>query len=501
MTGLIILIILILLAVVAIQMGKITEIANQLRGEEEVERLNNNRQGLALVIFMVLFLIGAVWSAYHYRNEMLGYGLKAASHHGGLIDSMFNTTLIFTGIVFIITQILTFWYAFRYRKKAGVKAQFLSHNNTIELVWTLIPAIVLTFLVVQGLVAWNTIMPDIKEGEEVIEFEATGYQFAWDLRLPGPDGKLGRKDFRLIDLATNPLGIDWSDENSIDDIVLGGSDKLILPKDTMIRVQINSKDVLHNFYLPHFRVKMDAVPGMPTYFKFSPKYTTNEYRNLLSNYPRWNRPSDPEDPASAPRWKEFNYELACAELCGKGHYSMKRIIEVVDWNTYKAWLDQQKSYYLTNVRGTANDPWTGKLFDSEIKARAEKLSADIKESLDADDMADRIIALEHVFYETGSASLDQLSRYELDNLASLMKQYSTAKVELRGHTDNVGNPEMNMNLSQSRAEHVKDYLIGKGISSDRLVAKGFGETLPLESNDTEEGREKNRRTELRIISK
>lgn len=501
MTGLIILIILILLAVIILQIGKVTDIASRLRGEEVVERENNNRQGIALVIFMVLFLFASIYSGYAYRNVILGFGLPSASYHGSEIDSMFNVTLIFTGIVFVITQILTFWYAYRYRRKEGVRAQFISHNNTLELVWTLVPAIVLTFLVVKGLVAWNKIMPDTEPEDNALNIAATGYQFAWDLRLAGPDGVLGRKDYRLIDLATNPLGIDWSDEASIDDIILGGSDKLVLPKDTLVRVQITAKDVLHNFFLPHFRLKMDAVPGMPTYFKFRPKYTTEEYRLALRDLPEWNEPYDPTDPESKTRWQEFNYELACAELCGKGHYSMKRIIEVVDKKAFEAWFSQQKSFYLTNIRGTEADPRKGQLLDFEIKNRAAKLTADIDESLAADDWNDRIISLEHIFYETGSASLDKLSRYELDHLTSLLNKYPNAKVELRGHTDNVGDDDMNMNLSQNRANNVRSYLIDKGISESRLVAKGFGETLPVDTNDTPEGRLANRRTELRILSK
>lgn len=502
MTAWIIIIILVLLGIIALQIGKVNEISSKLRGEDIVERENNDRQGFWLMVFLVAFLAACFWSAYHYKNVMLGYGpLESASEHGSLIDSMFNVTLIFTGIVFVITQILTFWYAYRYRRQEGVPAKFISHNNTLELVWTLVPSIVLTFLVVQGLVAWNSIMPDVEEDENYIEVEATGYQFAWDLRLPGPDGKLGAKDYRLINLATNPLGLDWTDENALDDIILGGADKLLLPKDTMVRVSIGSKDVLHNFFLPHFRVKMDAVPGMPTHFKFRPKFTTEEYRNKLSPYPEWNELSDPSDPSSLPRWKAFNFELACAELCGKGHYSMKRIIEIVNPDVYENWLSQQKSYFFTNVRGTEADPYTDKLFDVEIEQRAQELSTAINEALEAEDMTEQVISLDHVFYETASANLSELSQHELDNLASIMKDNPGMTIEFRGHTDNVGDAESNMTLSQNRADNVKSYLVGKGIEANRMTAKGFGQMEPIDSNDTEAGREKNRRTEIRITSK
>lgn len=503
MTALIILGILVLLTVVLIQMGKVNDLTSALKGEEQSSYDNNNKQGIYLMVFLVLFLLISGISAYYYKNYMLGYGpLTSASEHGIEVDSMFNTTLIITGIVFVITQILTFFFAYKYRARKGRRAQFISHDNKLELIWTLVPSVVLTLLVMKGLVAWNHIFPSNVDQDKVINIGATGYQFAWDLRLSGADNTLGEKNFRKIDLATNPLGIDWADEASMDDVVLGGSDVLYLPVDTTVRVTISSKDVLHNFYLPHFRVKMDAVPGMPTFFQFRPIKTTVEMREQLSKYPEWNVPSDPEDPESKMRWEDFEYELACAELCGKGHYSMRRLIKVVSKSEYEAWLATQKSTYMKTVRGTDADPRKGqRLLDNEIRARKVELKNDFKTAFDAADFDKQIVALKHVFYNTGSASLDLLSKYELNNLKSILADNPTAKVELRGHTDNQGDDAMNMTLSESRAGNVRQYLIDNGVSADRLVAKGFGETKPLESNDTAEGRKMNRRTELRIISK
>jgi len=503
MTGLIAILIVVLLAVVAVQIGKVSELASKIRGEEEVERQSNHRTAVLLVGFMIAFLVFCIVSAVYYKDVMLGYGpLLAASEHGSVVDSMFNVTLFFTGIVFVITQILLFWYAYKYRNREGAKARFISHNNTVELVWTVIPSIVLTFLVVKGLVAWNDIMPDVGPDDEYLEIEATGYQFNWDLRHPGPDGKLGAKDFRLINQATNTLGVDWSDDKSVDDILYSGSDVIKLPVDTTIRVRITSKDVLHNFYLPHFRVKMDAIPGLPTYFIFKPTVTTKEYRQRLRDYPEWNEPYDPTDPESKTRWEEFNFELACAELCGKGHYSMRRVIEIVTMEEYNDWVASRSSYYMDNIRGTEDDPRLGQLLDVEIRQRAKELRSDFTKALSDDSTSDDMtIQLKHVFFETGSAALSQLSNYELDNLATIMKANTNAKVELRGNTDSTGDDAANMALSQRRADNVRNYLGTKGIESNRLVSKGYGETVPLESNDTEEGRAANRRTELRIISK
>lgn len=164
--------------------------------------------------------------------------------------------------------------------------------------------------------------------------------------------------------------MDWTDEHSVDDIVLGGTDKIVLPVDTTVRVRITAKDVLHNFYLPHFRVKMDAVPGLPTSFIFKPVKTTKEFRQQLSEYPEWQVPADPNDPTGPKRWETFEYELACAELCGKGHYSMRRIVEIVTRDEYNVWLASQKSFYMTNIRNTADDPYKGKNY-FPLKSRQE----------------------------------------------------------------------------------------------------------------------------------
>jgi len=116
-------------------------------------------------------------SAWYYKDAMLGYGPhQSASEHGGTLDSLFNVTLFFTGIVFVVTQILTFWYAYKYRDQPGRKAKYFSHDNRLEIIWSVVPAVVLTILVVQGLIAWNDIMFDVEDGEEFIEIEATGYQ-------------------------------------------------------------------------------------------------------------------------------------------------------------------------------------------------------------------------------------------------------------------------------------------------------------------------------------
>lgn len=503
------LIIFALIAVIAVQIGKVNDLAAKIRGEEAVMRSNNDTHARWLVVFMVVFLVGCIYSAWHYRNMMLGYGpWEASSEHGKEVDSLFNMTLIFTGIVFVITHILLFWYAYKYRLQEGRKATFFAHDTKLELIWTAIPAVVMAFLVANGLVVWNNTMPDLGPEDEFLEIEATGYQFAWDIRYPGKDGKIGDKDFRLINMSNNALGLNFKDRAAMDDAILSGSDVIKLPVDSTIRVRITAKDVLHNFYLPHFRVKMDAVPGLPTYFIFKPTKTTAQMRQELSAYPEWNEPYDPSDPEGPKRWEKFDYELACAELCGKGHYSMRRIVEVVSKEEYDAWAAGLPSFYKANVRGTDADPFKDqKLLDYEIEDRKAELDATVdplwsklatgRDSTITEEVL--TLRLKYVFFETGSNKLDVLSNHELDYIAALLKKHPHIRLEIAGHTDNVGDAAANRTLSNARAASVRDRLVSQGVAASRFAVNGYGDSKPLDTNDTEEGRSKNRRTELRVI--
>jgi cytochrome c oxidase subunit 2 len=160
------------------------------------------------------------------------------------------------------------------------------------------------------------------------------------IRYSGKDGKFGE---RIIDTAhikpTNELGINWDDPKSHDDFM---SDKLYLVKDRGTLMKLGAQDVIHSFYLPHFRVKMDCVPGTPTEFYFVPTMTTEEMRQYLSTQPWW-QTTNPE--TGQPRWQTFKYELACAELCGKSHFGMEREVVVVTQKEFDEWMNKQKPLY------------------------------------------------------------------------------------------------------------------------------------------------------------
>lgn len=500
MTALIILLCFFLISIVLVQIGKVTELTAQIKGERETLRDNSKWNGWLSVGFVIVFLVGVCLSAWEYRAVMMGYGPhQSASAHGGVLDEMFNITLVATGIVFILTHIALFWFAYKYRYQEGRKAKFLAHDTRLEIWWTAIPAVVMVILVVRGLNAWNAVMADVKDGEDYIEIEAIAQQFNWIIRYPGPDGKLGARDYKLT-TAGNQGGQDFRDEKNWDDFIPG--QELYLPMGKKVRVRIIAKDVLHNFDLPHFRVKMDAVPGIPTYFVFTPTTSTAQYREQLRKYPEYHEPFDAAEPNGPKRWEKFDYELACAELCGKGHYSMRRVLKIVSQEEYDAWAAKQESYYLSQIRGKADDPNIGKVLPIEVGMRAKAFSEDMKKAVESTNLAEKTLKLNYVNFETGSAALTADSKYELDNLVKAMETYPSLTIEVAGHTDNVGEASANLALSQSRAASVAKYLTDRGISAGRLRARGYGDTRPVDptaDNNTPENRAKNRRTEFTII--
>jgi cytochrome c oxidase subunit II len=304
--------------VVAI-IGKILRVYDLTLQMQGKKGLNwNNVMGTICIIFLVVGLYGVYWSFTEQATITLP---EAASKHGVKIDEMFMTTTVITMFVFIVTQILLFSFLFKYRGSDKRKGYYYPHNNTIEKVWTIIPAIVLTILVVFGFFTWR----EVTNTEEVkgdINIDITGHQFAWELRYPGKDGKLGNVDYMANYSANNILGVDFKDRNSFDDLK---ADTLVMPVNRSIRLNIHAQDVIHSVYLPHFRVQMNAVPGLPTFFKFTPTITTADMRNRL------------DDP-------KFNYTLYCNKICGGGHYNMQKPVLVVTEAEYQDWLSHQKPY-------------------------------------------------------------------------------------------------------------------------------------------------------------
>ena len=308
---------------VVFQIAKASEYVSVLKGEEKSRKQNNKINGFLMLAFLVLGLIGVWWC-----NDILyprsGLMVGAASSEGQSIDKMMWITIIITGVVFFITQILLFWFSFRYQESDKRKAFYYPHNNNLEIIWTSVPAITLTILVVFGLKYWFKFTGDAPKNSQLIEI--TGHQFAWEIRYPGRDGILGRKNYKLTDPAkNNPLGVDWADEASHDDIHVTTTMHVVVNRP--VKLVINSQDVIHDVGLPQFRLKMDAVPGTPTTMWFTPIYTTEQMKK---------RTGDPD----------FVYEIACDQLCGIGHFTMRGVIVVETQQEFNAWMIKQRPEYL-----------------------------------------------------------------------------------------------------------------------------------------------------------
>jgi len=287
---------------------------------KEQERDGSRVHGILFILFMLTFFVGMFW-----YNEIakVHYLPESASEHGVGTDYMFWFSMILIIIPFFITNVLLFTFPYIYRHRADRKAHFYPDNHTVELIWTIVPAIVLTVLLFWGLKLWTGITGEPTAEAEVIE--VMGKQFAWQVRYPGKDNKLGKFDFRRID-AINEFGVLVEDKNSEDDFM---PRELHLPKGKEVFFKIRARDVIHSVFLPHFRVKMDAVPGMQTSFKFVPTISTKEMRAKL------NKP-------------EFNYELACTEVCGRGHFAMRFVVVVDEPADYAKWVAEQKSWKSQN---------------------------------------------------------------------------------------------------------------------------------------------------------
>ncbi|HEU0064260.1 MAG TPA: cytochrome c oxidase subunit II [Flavisolibacter sp.] len=308
--------------IVVFQIAKASEYVGILRGEERTRKENNRINGFLLLIFLVVGLFGVWYCNESLKGKILG---EAASDHGEKIDNMIWITLAITGVVFFITQILLFWFAFKYQEKEDRKAYYYPHNNKLEVIWTVIPAITLTILVGFGLYYWFQITGDAPDGAQQIE--VTGKQFAWEFRYPGKDGIFGRKYFKNIDETKgNPLGQIWEDPANHDDIFVAQNVHIVVNKP--VKFIINSQDVIHDFGLSHFRMKMDAVPGIPTTMWFTPKYTTREMKEKYG--------------------QDFTYEISCDQMCGRSHFSMRGTIIVESQAEFNVWMAQQKPLYEAN---------------------------------------------------------------------------------------------------------------------------------------------------------
>src|SRR5437763_8661748 len=255
---------------------------------------------LAPIIWILTVIICYVFAA------KIWWFPPPVSAHGIEYDAQFMRTLVITGIIFFLAQIALGYVIMRFRDNGG-RASYSHGNNKMEALWTSATAVLFIGIVLMGTRIWASVH-FVEAPADAIPIEVLGKQFAWSFRYPGPDGKFGRTDLKLINDANgNPFGLDDKDPASKDDIVSGS---LKVPAGKPIKLILHSRDVIHNFFVRELRLKQDIVPGMEIPFHFQADVVGT-------------------------------YEIPCSELCGLGHHQMRSTLQVMSQADFDKWKQDQ----------------------------------------------------------------------------------------------------------------------------------------------------------------
>src|SRR6185312_15591738 len=258
---------------------------------------------MAVALILVLIIFGSV--LFHVLSP---WWWTPIASNWGYIDNTLVITFWITGAVFSAVVLFMAYCVYRFRHQEGRRAAYEPESRKLESWLTVVTAVGVAALLAPGLFVWSRFVTVPKNATEI---EVVAQQWQWSFRLPGADGKLGTSNARFVN-SDNPLGIDPDDPNGKDDVVVVAAD-LHLPIDKPVKVLLRSIDVVHDFYVPEFRAKMDMVPGTVTYFWFTPTRTGS-------------------------------FEVLCAELCGIGHAFMRGGVDVDTEQDYQAWLQQQSTF-------------------------------------------------------------------------------------------------------------------------------------------------------------
>ncbi|MDG0974399.1 MAG: cytochrome c oxidase subunit II [Crocinitomicaceae bacterium] len=382
-----IILLVIILGVIAIaQLVRVNELTAKHSGrrEEDIPHRDNIFNANMMLAFMIFFYASFIWLMLKYGYTGMG---PAASTHGVETDWLLNLNFVIIIAVFFLTNTLLFVFAWKYVKRPGVKAFYYPHNNKLEMIWTVIPAAVLAVIIILGLRTWNDITGEADPEAENVELFS--YQFGWTARYAGMNNVLGEFDYKLttadnqyalktrenIELSLQKMLVGGPGEEGIqmiedklnnesvvmaqadrkklqidlsrkermvrlleqmaltyndsiddlvnDDVILG--DSLVLLVGQKYNFAMRSKDVIHSAYFPHFRAQMNTVPGMTTYFKFQPIYTTSEMKDIMED-------------------EKFEYVLMCNKICGGSHYKMKMAVTVLGPEDYLNWQKTKTTY-------------------------------------------------------------------------------------------------------------------------------------------------------------
>jgi cytochrome c oxidase subunit 2 len=263
----------------------------------------SEERSMAIALVLVLVVAGSV--LFHALSP---WWWTPIASNWGYIDQTLIITFWITGAVFAAVVLFMAYCVYRFRHKEGQKAHYEPESKRLEWWLTVVTGVGVTAMLVPGLFVWHQF---VTVPDDATDVEVIAQQWQWNYRLPGVDGKLGTSDSRLV-TPENPLGINPKDPNGQDDVVVEAAD-LHLPMGKPVKVLLRSIDVLHDFYVPEFRAKMDMIPGSVTYFWFTPTRTGT-------------------------------FEVLCAELCGVGHGFMRGIVMVDTAEDYQAWLQEQSTF-------------------------------------------------------------------------------------------------------------------------------------------------------------
>jgi cytochrome c oxidase subunit 2 len=265
-------------------------------------------------------MVGAPEVAEKIMTEWLGLPALAATH-GGQIDSLLGWIHVFMLILFLGWGGFIVYALVRFRRSRNPVASYTGVTSNASKYSEIAVAIIEAILLVGfAIPMWAARVDTIPAASEALVVQVTGEQFAWNVHYPGADGVFGRTDIKLLDAQSNPLGIDRSDAAGKDDVT--SLNQLYLPVNRPVIVRLRSKDVIHSFGVPEFRVKQDAIPGLTIPIWFVPNVTTAEMRTRTGN-------------------PEFQYEIACAQLCGLGHYRMRGFVTVQSAEEFQKWMDAE----------------------------------------------------------------------------------------------------------------------------------------------------------------
>lgn len=347
--------VLLLMGIAIWQINKIYQlIQNNLSGKKDDSQIANEKdndiQGKLMFAFLVFIYVVTIYCFWAYSKVLLP---EAASEHGVPYDRLLWISFAIILFAQTITQALLHYFAFKYRGINNRKAFFFTHDNNLELIWTVIPAIVFFILIIYGMLTWSNIMNFNDQDEDAIVIELYAQQWNWKARYAGQDNVLGDANVRFLNDfdGRNTVGIDSSDPNGWDDIVV--TQEFHIPVNRKIIFKMRSQDVLHSAYMPHFRAQMNCVPGMITEFSFTPTKTTADMRmnsDVVAKVDRINKIRYDKSQELIAKGEEsldpyqFDYLLLCAKICGSSHYNMQMKIVVESEKDYNKWISSQEAF-------------------------------------------------------------------------------------------------------------------------------------------------------------